>query len=240
MQHEIDTLDRKGTFEWISTLPEGRKAISCIFKLKAKWSKDGTLDKRKARLVALGCHQQFGEDYREVFAATSQLSSVHVLLCMAVQFNWHAFHFDVVSAFIHSDLSECIYVSLPPEAGPGRRLARLRKSLYGLKQAAHNWAASSDKLLMAIPGMSRSHTEASWYHYHKGDVVAHVLVYVDDYIVCTNSPAWYKGFVKHFSNTYELSDLGVLSDALGMGVEWGNDKAVLTRRVPIERTLLLT
>jgi hypothetical protein len=239
MKKEIDTLTSKQTFEFVNAVPAGRRAISCIFKLKVKWRKDGTLDKRKARLVALGNHQVFGLEFSDTFAATSQLSSVHLLLCIAVQHGWHAFHFDIQSAFVNAELTEEIFVSLPPEAGPGRRLARLRKSLYGLKQAAHSWAAASDRLLMAIPGMTKSNTEAAWYHYTSpsGDVVAHVLVYVDDYVVCTNSPSWYASFVSHFASIYELSDLGVLSNALGMGIEWGNNKVVLTRRVPIERTL---
>ena len=43
--------------------------------------------------------------------------------------------------------------------------------------------------------MTRSDTEASWYHYKKHGVVAHILVYVDDYLVCCNDPEWYKSFI---------------------------------------------
>jgi len=237
MRHEVDTLTSKQTFEFIKELPPGRKAISCIFKLKLKWRKDGTLEKRKARLVALGNYQQFGVDYQQVFAATSQVSSVHLLLCLAVQKGWHCFSFDIISAFVNAPLDEDIYVSLPPEAGPKRRLARLKKSLYGLKQAANSWANASDKLLMSIKGMRRSQTEASWYVYERDGVVAHVLVYVDDYVVCCNDPKWYTWFVRFFKRTYDLNDLGPLTSILGMGVEWGDDKMALSRRVPIERTL---
>tara|TARA_B110000259_G_scaffold155361_1_gene176432 strand:- start:260 stop:1501 length:1242 start_codon:yes stop_codon:yes gene_type:complete len=156
---------------------------------------------------------------------------------MAVQNGWHCFHFDIISAFVNAPLEETIFVSLPPEAGPKRRFARLKKSLYGLKQAANKWYSTSDKLLMSVPGMIRSDTEASWYHYKKDGVVAHILVYVDDYLVCCNDPEWYKSFVKWFKSSYDLNDLGTLSNIVGMGVEWGNDKVILTRTLPIKRTL---
>ena len=237
MKKEVETLTNKGTFDFIDTVPAGRKAIACIFKLKLKWNKDGTLDKRKARLVALGNYQEYGVDYEQVFAATSQLSSVHLLLCLAVQHGWHCFHFDIISAFVNASLDETIYVSLPPEARAKKRFARLRKSLYGLKQAANSWANASDKLIMSIPGMTRSATEPSWYNYSLNGTRATVLVYVDDYVVCCNNPDWYTWFVRFFKRTYDLNDLGPLSTILGMGVEWGNDKVILSRRVPIERTL---
>ena len=242
MQKEIDTLDHKGTFQWVKEVPSGRRAISCIFKMKLKWNKDGTLERRKARLVALGNYQVYGLEYDKVFAATSQISSVHLLLTLAVQYGWHCYHFDVISAFVNAPLKETIYVSLPPEAGPRRRFAKLKKSLYGLKQAASSWAGASDRLLMSIPGMRRSNTEASWYVYEKDlgkptEVIAHVLVYVDDYLVCCNDPEFYDWFVKFFARTYDLSDLGKLNNILGMGVERLDDTIVLSRSVPIERTL---
>ena len=155
-----------------------------------------------------------------------------------MQNDWHCYHFDIVSAFVNAPLEETIYVSLPPEAGPHRRLARLRKSLYGLKQAASTWAAASDRLLMSLPGMRRSASEPAWYVFNSDDgVVAHILVYVDDYMVCCNSPEWYEWFVDSFRKTYDLNDLGKLSNVLGMGVDWGDGRVALSRRVPIERTL---
>ena len=71
MKLEVDTLNKKGTFEFVDKIPANRKALACIFKLKVKWNKDGTLDKRKARLVVLGNYQTFGVDFHDTFAATS-------------------------------------------------------------------------------------------------------------------------------------------------------------------------
>eukprot|EP00959_Pyramimonas_sp_CCMP1952_P166377 3477456-Pyramimonas_sp.AAC.1 len=59
-----------------------------MFVYKRKLNPDFTLDKYKARLVAFGHHQVFGETFTETFAPDStQLSSSRLILNMALQKN---------------------------------------------------------------------------------------------------------------------------------------------------------
>ena len=60
------------------------------------------------------------------------------------------YHIDVVTAYLNAELDAEIYLSLPDG-----RIARARKSLYGLKQAGHAWNQLSNSVLMNIPGMKR-------------------------------------------------------------------------------------
>ena len=70
---------------------------------------------------------------------------------------------------------------------------------------------------MSIPGMKRSTKQTCWYFLQQGDLIAHVLVHVDDYLVGTNQPEWFTWFVKFFGNTYEINDLGRITQIVGMG-----------------------
>ena len=237
IEKEIATLETKDTWEAVESVPPGRTPILAVIKLKIKWNADGSLDKRKARLVAFGMCQTYGEDYTDTWAPSSQLTSVHLFLCICVQLKLTAYHADAVSAFVNAELKETVYLQLPPEINRPYRYVRLLKSLYGLKQGAHDWHEASDAVMMSIPGMKRSTKETCWYFLQQGDLIAHVLVHVDDYLVGTNQPEWFTWFVKFFGNTYEINDLGRITQIVGMGATQTDDHITLSRSHQIGKSI---
>jgi hypothetical protein len=66
------------------------------------------------------------------------MESMQVLLALAAQEGWKVHHMDVKSAFFNGDLKVEVYVRQPPGfavAREERKVYRLRKALYGLRQA---------------------------------------------------------------------------------------------------------
>ena len=237
IEKEVSTLEIKGTWISVKSVPPDRTPILAVFKLKTKWNADGSLDKRKARLVAFGMCQTYGEDYTDTWAPSSQLTSVHLFLCLCVQLNLTAYHADAVSAFVNAELKETVYLQLPPEINRPYRYVQLLKSLYGLKQGAHDWHAASDAVMMSIPGMRKSTKETCWYFLYQGDLVAHILVHVDDYLCGCNQPEWFTWFVKYFGDTYEINNLGCLTQIVGMGATQTSDCITLSRSHQINQSI---
>jgi hypothetical protein len=246
MDKEVSQLISKGTFLFVKTedLPVGATPIPSSMKLKLKVGKDGVVKERKSRLVADGSHQQYMIDYEATFAPASQLVSVRILLTIAVCQDLTVYHADVAGAFLNAELKEDVYVKLPealPECIKDKlpsMTVKLVKSLYGLKQAASDWHECQERLIMGVPGMRRSEIDPCWYYVFEKDLVVHILVHVDDYIIATNSKAWKNWFVNdYFASQYEIRDLGLLDHVVGIGVEWGDKCVALTRTNAIMDTV---
>ncbi|MCI00073.1 hypothetical protein A2U01_0021089, partial [Trifolium medium] len=183
MAIELKALEENGT--WDLTLPPpGKKIVGCRWVYKVKYKASGEIEKYKARLVAKGYTQVEGEDFNETFAPVAKMTTVRCLLTVAVAKGWELHQMDVSNAFLHGDLEEEVYMQVPngydtPKAG---MVCRLRKSLYGLKQASRNWYSKLSQALIEY-GFQESHADHSLFTYSKEGKFMAVLIYVDDLVI---------------------------------------------------------
>lgn len=127
---------------------------------------------------------------------------------------------DVKSAFLNGELKEEVYVAHPPgfvvEGGEGKVL-KLRKALYGLRQAPRAWNARLDKSLVSL-GFGKCHLEHAVYKKHIGKSCLLVGVYVDDLIITGSNKVEVTKFKDQMKDLFSMSDLGLLSYYLGIEV----------------------
>ena len=197
--------------------------VDTIAVLKLKWISTGVVDKRRYRICARGCFQTLGVSYDDVFAPTAQLTSIRLILILCLTFSLKAHHLDVAVAFMNSPLKYDIWIKLPDD-WPGRgnfKHAKLLKSLYGLKQAAKDWYDLQDEFILSFDSrFKRSISEPCMYYLVTDSLMAFILVYVDDYIMATNSEKFYEKFLRAFSTRFQVNDLGEVSHLLQMKVSW--------------------
>jgi len=99
----------------------------------------GIIIRKKARLVTKGCNQEEGIDYDETYAPVARLEAVRLLLAFACVNGFRLFQMDVNCEFLNGYINEEVYVSQPLGFEDHKlldRVYKLKKSLYGLKQAA--------------------------------------------------------------------------------------------------------
>ena len=122
-------------------LPNGAKTIGCKWVYKIKKDSLGNIERYKARLVAKGFTQKKGIDYKEIFSPVSKKDSLHIILALVAHFDFELQQMDVKITFLNRELEEEVYMKQPKgfSSSQGELVYKLKKSIYGLKQASRQW-----------------------------------------------------------------------------------------------------
>jgi hypothetical protein len=181
--------------------------VKWVFALKQ--DKHGVIERFKARLVAKGFMQREGVDFKEVFAPVSKHATLRVFLAMVAAGDMELHQLDVKTAFLYGDLEEEIFVEQPPGyAMDGRaNVCRLRKSLYGLRQASRTWHKKLHEQLVAM-GFKESDADLSLYVRDVDGDVVHVLVYVDDLLIASYGVAKVLEVKSAIMQVFDCRDMG--------------------------------
>ena len=102
----------------------------------------------KVRLVAKGYTQKEGFDYEETFSPVVMIKSIRILLFIVAHMDYEIWQMDVKTAFLNRSLKETIYMVQPKgfiTKGQEKKVCKLQKSIYGLKQASRSWNIKFDQ-----------------------------------------------------------------------------------------------
>ena len=196
-----------------SALPHEHRAIGLKWVFKVKKDPAGNVIKHKARLVAKGYAQKQGIDFDDVFAPVARMETDRLLLALAAHRKWEVHHMDVKSAFLNGELTEEVYVQQPPGFAVDKdsaKVLKLRKALYGLRQAPRAWNAKLDATLARLD-FTRCPQEHGVYRRGDSDSFLLIGVYVDDLVITGTSTAEIAKFKLQMKQEFEMSDLGLLS-----------------------------
>ena len=119
--------------------PEGVKPIGASGFFKKKIDVDGNVQTYKARLVAKGFKQIHGIDYDETFSPVAMVKSIRIFLAITAYNDYEIWQMDVKITFLNGSLEKDMYMTQPEGfviPNEARRICKLDKSIYGLRQAS--------------------------------------------------------------------------------------------------------
>lgn len=196
MNNEVKSLQNNETWE-LTNLPDNRKALRCKWVFKIKRNPDGTVDKYKARLVAVGYSQKKGIDYDQTFSPVAKMSTIRILLSIAANENLTLRQFDVSTAFLYGTVKEEIFMRQPEGYNDGSgRVCKLKRSLYGLKQAPKCWNECIHDFLMES-GFIRSEADPCVYVRERGQKKILLALYVDDGLLAASDEKEADDFIEN-------------------------------------------
>ncbi|CAM8931445.1 unnamed protein product [Rhodiola kirilowii] len=118
------------------------------------------------------------------------MTTIRTVLKIVASKNWPLFQMDVNNAFLHGTLDEEVYMTLPPGHSSlykgQKKVCRLEKSLYGLKQASRQWFSKFTESIESF-GFKQSLHDYSLFTYDKEGQFLILLVYVDDVVLTGTS-----------------------------------------------------
>ena len=230
-QLELRNMQLKGVYELVK-LGEGER----IRPIRGKWvltikkNEDGTIDKFRARYVALGNTQRAGIDYRKTTAPVLNAVSLRCILAVATEKNWPLKQLDVSVAYLNSFLESDIRLFLAPPPGlyvPPGYGCLARKGLYGLCQSGHRWAVLKADTLRAL-GFKRSAAEPCiWIRNdHCGLVITGVVV--DDFIITGDTEESCDIFAAELMKAWDCTYLGDLEWCINLRVRRDRTAGTMT------------
>ncbi|KAL6315561.1 hypothetical protein AAG906_000865 [Vitis piasezkii] len=138
MKDEMNSMASNGVWNLVKLL-DGAKVIGCKWVFKTKKDSLGNIERYKARLVAKGFTQNEGIDYKETFSLVSKKDSLRIIMTLVAHFDLELQQMDVKMTFLNGNLEKEVYMKQPEgfsSSGGEHLVCKLKKSIYGLKQAS--------------------------------------------------------------------------------------------------------
>jgi len=147
------------------------------------------------------------------------MATVRVVLALASIYRWTIQQLNVNNAFLHGDLSEDVYMTVPPgvSVSDTPKCCKLHKSLYGLKQSSKKWYEKLSILLLSC-GYQQAQADHSLFVKTADSSFTTLIVYVDD-IILTGNSTYEMAHIKHvLHSNFRIKDLAILKYFLGIEV----------------------
>ncbi|CAI7885356.1 unnamed protein product [Closterium sp. NIES-53] len=184
-----------------------------------------------ARYVARGFSQQQGVDYFQTFSPTPMMTTLRLLLHVAAQRDYELHSLDFSIAFLQGSLHEEIWLRRPPgitESFPAGTQWSLRRPVYGLRQAPHEWHDTLRTTLAAL-GFAPATADPSLILRTDTSLPPFfILVYLDDLFFATADTEALTLVKSDLQKRHICADLGELRSYLGLQITRDTARRTIT------------
>ena len=209
MKAEMESMYSNQVWKLVD-LPPNVRPIGCKWIYKSKRGADGQVKTYKARLVAKGYSQREGIDYEETFSPVTMIKSIRILLSIAAHLDYEIWQMDIKTTFLNGYLEEDIFMDQQEgfiAKGQESKVCKLRKSIYGLKQASRSWNHRFDQAVKSF-GFDQILEESCVYKKGEGKTVVFLVLYVDDILLMGSVIRTLSTVKVWLASTFDMKDLG--------------------------------
>jgi hypothetical protein len=224
MDEEIQSLKQNQTWTLVEP-PKNQQVIDNRWVYKIKRNEDGSVQKYKARLVARGFRQVAGVDYNETFSPVTKFDSIRMILCVAASEKLILRQFDVKTAFLYGNIDEILYMQQPDGYQDGtKRVCKLNRSLYGLKQASRCW---NQRFTSVLSRLGLHPTNADACVFTNGDPKNQLIlaIHIDDGLIAASRQSEIDKLLQELHQEFEITSNPV-GTYLGLQIKRMDDGSI--------------
>ena len=240
MKDEMESMNANEVWDLVE-IPKGAKTVGCKWVYKIKRDSKGNIERFKARLVAKGFTQREGIDYNETFSPVSSKDSFRIIMALVAHYDLELHQMDVKTAFLNGDLYENVYMAQPEGfvvEGKEHLGCKLKKSIYGLKQASRQWYLKFDQIIREF-GFEENKRDNCIYAKFRGSKFIFLILYVDDILLASSDKNLLLETKRFLTSKFEMKDLGEATYVLGIEIHRNRSKGILglSQKTYIEKVL---
>ncbi|GJU79436.1 retrotransposon protein, putative, ty1-copia subclass [Tanacetum coccineum] len=157
---------------------------------------------------------------RKTFSPVADIRAIIILISIAACYDYEIWQMDVKTAFLNGYLDEDIYMVQPKgfvDPNHPRKVCKLQRSIYGLKQASRSWNKRFDEEIKRF-GFSQNLDEPCVYQKASGSNITFLIFYVDDIIIMGNHIPSLQSVKDYLGKCFSMKDLGEAAFILGIKI----------------------
>jgi hypothetical protein len=204
-------------------LPKDTRVLAAVWSMKRKRRiLTRAIYKWKARLNCHGGQQEHEINVWETYSPVINWYSIRLFLIISIMKGWETRQIDFVLAFPQADVECDIYMEVPVGFDLKQKkkelCLKLRKNIYGTKQAGRVWSRHVNKGLTAL-GFKASLVDSCVYYHRKTTF----MLYVDDGIFVGPDKEEIATLIRKMQGVFNITDEGDMKEYLGVLVEKQDD-----------------
>nr|GEU53461.1 retrotransposon protein, putative, Ty1-copia subclass [Tanacetum cinerariifolium] len=224
-EHELGDLGEPANYKAALLDPESDKWFNAMnveikWLFKKKIDMDEAVQTYKARLVAKGYTQTLWIDYEETFSHVADIRAIRILIAITVFYDYEIWQMDVKTTFLNGYLSKEVYMEQPEgfvNLKYPNRVCKLKRSIYGLKQASKQWNKRFDDEIKKF-GFTQNRDEPCVYLKASGSNITFLILYVDDILIMGNNILVLQDVKSYIGKCFAMKDLGEAAYILGIKI----------------------
>ncbi|KAL4032328.1 hypothetical protein IC575_005399 [Cucumis melo] len=190
-------------------LPKESKRVGCKWVFKTKRDSNGNIERYKARLVVKGYTQKDDIDYKETFSPVSKKDSLRIIMALVAHYDLEFHQMNVKTVFLNENLDEKVFMDQLEGfmvKGKERMVCKLKRSIYGLKQASRQWYLKFNDTITSFD-FKENIVDRLIYLKISGSKFIILVLYVDDILLATNDFGLLCQTKEFLSKNIEMKDM---------------------------------